>query len=69
MYKTFNEFTNILENALLPPVLKNPKKVQIKLKECDQQANYTNIIDLNSLVNKSKLYYYYVNNYILMYLL
>lgn len=44
------EFSNILKNALLPPVLKSAKKVRIKIKEYDQQTN-NYIFDLNSLVN------------------
>jgi len=50
LFKTFIEFSNILENALLPPVLKSAKKVRIKINEYDQQTN-NYIFDLNSLVN------------------
>ncbi|XP_060840763.1 uncharacterized protein LOC132921642 isoform X1 [Rhopalosiphum padi] len=48
LFKTFIEFSNILENALLPPVLKSAKKVRIKINEYDQQTN-NYIFDLNSL--------------------
>ncbi|XP_022160395.1 uncharacterized protein LOC111026601 isoform X2 [Myzus persicae] len=53
LFKTFNEFSKILENALLPPVLKSAKKVQIKIKECDQLPN-NHIFDLNSLLSEIK---------------
>ncbi|XP_015366121.1 PREDICTED: uncharacterized protein LOC107163291 isoform X2 [Diuraphis noxia] len=52
LFRTFNEFSSILENALLPPVLKSPKKIQIKIKECDQPNDY--IFDLNSLISEIK---------------
>lgn len=55
---TFNEFAKILENALLPPVLKNTKKVKIKIKEFDQQSNKDYISDLDKLVNKYLLLNY-----------
>lgn len=53
LFKTFMEFSNILENALLPPVLKSAKKVRIKIKEYDQQTN-NYIFDLNSLFSEIK---------------
>ncbi|XP_025205524.1 uncharacterized protein LOC112601880 [Melanaphis sacchari] len=53
LFKTFIEFSNILENALLPPVLKSARKVQIKIKECDLQTN-NYIFDLNSLFSEIK---------------
>ncbi|KAL4089377.1 hypothetical protein QTP88_024423 [Uroleucon formosanum] len=48
LFITFNEFSKILENALLPPVLKGDKEKKIKIKDCDQITNNF-ILDLNSL--------------------
>lgn len=53
LFKTFNTFATILENSLLPPVLKITKKVQIKIKECDQQSNTNYIHKFNSMVNNN----------------
>ncbi|XP_022168863.1 uncharacterized protein LOC111032735 [Myzus persicae] len=53
MFKTFNEFYNILENALLPPVLRSAKRKLIKIKECEQLPN-NYIFDLNSLLSEIK---------------
>lgn len=52
LFNIFNEFANILKNTLLPPVLKSPKKVFIKLKDYNQHTYYNSITDLISLVNK-----------------
>ncbi|XP_050429769.1 uncharacterized protein LOC126844112 isoform X2 [Adelges cooleyi] len=54
LFKTFNEYSTILENALQPPVLKNPKKIRIKTKELDQRANKNYINDLNKLLTELK---------------
>jgi len=51
LFNTFNEFANILENALLPPVLKIARKLKIKIKEYDQKSSQNYISDLNALVN------------------
>lgn len=62
------EFSNILENALLPPVLKSAKKVRIKIKEYDQQTN-NYIFDLNSLVNNYNLVIDYFDILLLYFIL
>lgn len=54
MFKTFHTFATILDNALLPPVLKNTKKVHIKFKESDQQAKTNYILKFNSMVNNKR---------------
>ncbi|KAF0750811.1 Uncharacterized protein FWK35_00011774 [Aphis craccivora] len=54
LFKTFNEFSTILKNALLPPVLKSAKKVKIKIKECDLQSNNI-LLDLNLLLSEIKI--------------
>ncbi|VVC25289.1 Hypothetical protein CINCED_3A007990 [Cinara cedri] len=54
LFKTFNTFATILENALLPPVLKSTKKLQIKIKECDQQTNINYILDFNLMLSEIK---------------
>lgn len=46
-------FATILENALLPPVLKSTKKIKIKIKECDElNTNY--MVKINSMVSNEK---------------
>jgi len=54
LFITFNEFSSIIEDSLLPPVLESVKKVQVKIKECDQLPN-NYIFDLNSLIFKIKI--------------
>uniref|UniRef100_A0A2S2Q2S7 Uncharacterized protein n=1 Tax=Sipha flava TaxID=143950 RepID=A0A2S2Q2S7_9HEMI len=51
LFITFNEFSTIVKNELLPPVTKITKKVQIK---CDQQAEMDYITDLNLLFSEIK---------------
>ncbi|KAL4089531.1 hypothetical protein QTP88_024551 [Uroleucon formosanum] len=53
LFITFNEFSKILENALLPPVLKSDKEKKIKIKECDQ-IPHNFILGLNSLISEIK---------------
>jgi len=53
LFITFNEFSSILEDSLLPPVLESVKKLQVKIKECDQLPN-NYIFDLNPLIFEIK---------------
>lgn len=54
LFKTFSEFTKIVENLISPPVFKTANKVQIKFRKYDEENSVNYMYDLNTIVSQSK---------------